>query len=28
VPQGWAFQDRRVRYPAALHHAVDHAIAS
>ena len=22
VPQGWAFQDRRVRYPAALPHAM------
>ena len=22
VPQGWAFQDRRVRYPAALSHAI------
>lgn len=22
VPQGWALQDRRVRYPAALSHAI------
>lgn len=22
VPQGWAFQDRRVRYPSALSHAI------
>jgi len=32
VPRGWARQDRRVRYPAALSHARtrdhDHAIAS
>jgi hypothetical protein len=31
VPKGWALQDRRVRYPAALSHVpgtADHAIAS
>jgi hypothetical protein len=22
VPQGWAFQDRRGRYPAAVEHAI------
>jgi hypothetical protein len=22
VPQGWAYEDRRVRYPAALSHAL------
>ena len=28
VPQGWALQDRRVRFPAALSHVTSHAIAS
>jgi hypothetical protein len=27
VPQGWALQDRRVRFPAALSHTTSHTAA-